>query len=305
MPSVTTHLDVTAPCPQWFTWAINRPCESNVVEVQGCPIHYLTWPHDDEADDARGVLFVHGGGAHANWWRFIAPFFTRDFRVAAIDISGMGDSGQRDEYSSEIRSLELSAVRDAAGLGPRPFVVGHSFGGYMTMRYAVEAGGELGGAVIVDSPIRRPADNRRVKFPPMVPQRLYPDFDTARSRFVLRPTQTCENEFIVEFIAKNSVKKIEAGWTWKFDPKVMNPRRFSEPFHEHLAKMQCRAALIYGEASALLSRDTADYMSELMGPQAPVVEIPQAQHHIMLDQPLAFVASLRLLLDGWVRAENT
>ena len=32
---------------------------------------------------------------------------------------------------------------------------------------------------------------------------------------------------------------------------------------------------------------------------APVVEIPQARHHIMLDQPLALVAALRALLADW------
>ena len=32
---------------------------------------------------------------------------------------------------------------------------------------------------------------------------------------------------------------------------------------------------------------------------APVVEIPEAQHHVMLDQPLALVASLRALLADW------
>ncbi len=31
-------------------------------------------------------------------------------------------------------------------------------------------------------------------------------------------------------------------------------------------------------------------------------EIPEAQHHVMLDQPLAFVAALRTLLDGWSRS---
>jgi pimeloyl-ACP methyl ester carboxylesterase len=27
---------------------------------------------------------------HSHWWSYIAPYFTRDFRVAAIDLSGMG-----------------------------------------------------------------------------------------------------------------------------------------------------------------------------------------------------------------------
>jgi hypothetical protein len=64
-----------------------------------------------------------------------------------------------------------------------------------------------------------------------------------------------------------------------------------------LQAVGCRAALIFGEKSALVSRETASYMSSLMGPRAPVVEVPEARHHVMLDQPLGFVAALRMLLD--------
>ncbi len=68
--------------------------------------------------------------------------------------------------------------------------------------------------------------------------------------------------------------------------------------------MQCRAALLFGENSALVSRHTAAYMSSLLGPSAPIVEVPEAQHHVMLDQPLAFVAALRTLLQSWVRQDS-
>ena len=44
--------------------------------------------------------------------------------------------------------------------------------------------------------------------------------------------------------------------------------------------------------------------SEAMGPRAPVVEVPEARHHVMLDQPLGFVAALRMLLDSWMRNES-
>ena len=53
-----------------------------------------------------------------------------------------------------------------------------------------------------------------------------------------------------------------------------------------------------------MSRDTAQYMSDLMGPLAPIIEIPDAQHHLMLDQPLAFVAALRALLASWTSADS-
>ena len=36
-----------------------------------------------------------------------------------------------------------------------------------------------------------------------------------------------------------------------------------------------------------------------MGRAAPVVEIPGAEHHVMVDQPLALVTALRTLLADW------
>ncbi len=296
------NLEVRAAAPAWFRWAIDQPHTAHSVEVDGCDINYLLWPGADETANRRGILLVHGGGAHANWWSFIAPYFTRDFRVAAIDLSGMGDSGRRQSYSAELRAREMAGVIAHAGLGERPFVIGHSFGGFMTMKFASSNGPELGGAVIVDSPIRKP-DAESLPPPPMGNKRVYPSFDEALARFRLMPAQPCENDYIVEFIARHSLKSVDGGWSWKFDPDAMGSRRFGEPFREYLQAVRCRAALIFGEKSKLVSRGTASYMSSLMGPQAPVVEIPEAEHHVMLDQPIAFVAAIRMLLQSWVRAE--
>jgi len=109
------------------------------------------------------------------------------------------------------------------------------------------------------------------------------------------PPQPCENEFIVEYIARHSQMPVDGGWTWKFDGAALGAGRFGEPFREYLQAARCRAARLFGENNALVSRDTASYMSSLMG--------PEAQHHVMLDQPLAFVAALRTLLQSWVRSE--
>lgn len=292
--------------PDWFRRAIAHPKQSRQVIVEGCPIRYLLWPAAFGAARERGLLFVHGGGAHANWWSFITPYFTRDFRVAAIDLSGMGDSGRREVYTSELRAREMRAVIADGALGDRPFVIGHSFGGFMTMKFGAQFGDEIGGAVIVDSPIRSPEEEaqRPMSPPKWTNKRIYESFDAALARFRLMPPQSCENQFIVEFIARHSLMPVEGGWTWKFDGAAMGTRRFGEPFREYLQAVRCRAALIFGEKSALVSHGTASYMSSLMGPHAPIVEVPEAQHHVMLDQPLAFVAALRMLLDTWIRAET-
>ena len=287
--------------PDWFLWALDQRCTSRTVAVAGCPIHYLLWPAATGRRGAAGVLFVHGGGAHARWWAPIAPFLARDRRVAALDLSGMGDSGRRPHYDAALRAQEMLAVIDDAELGDGPIVVGHSFGGYMTMKFGAAHGARIAGAVIVDSPIRRPDEETRNprKRPNMGSIRYYESRREAVGRFRLMPEQPCENEFLIDYIARHSVRETDAGWCWKFDPRAMGARRFGEPFHEYLQALQCRAALIFGEQSALVSRETAVYMSCLMGPRTPVVEIPRARHHVTLDQPLAFVAALRTLLESW------
>ena len=60
--------------PRWFRDAVATPADDCVVEVEGCPVHYLRWGEEG----LPGLVFVHGGAAHAHWWSFIAPLFTRE-----------------------------------------------------------------------------------------------------------------------------------------------------------------------------------------------------------------------------------
>ena len=89
---------ITEDAPGWFRRALAQPLQNRQVTVSGTDIHYLLWQDDDHKP---GLIFVHGNGAHAQWWRFIAPFFTSHYRVAALDLSGAGNSGYRDEYTPE------------------------------------------------------------------------------------------------------------------------------------------------------------------------------------------------------------
>jgi len=117
-------------------------------------------------------------------------------------------------------------------------------------------------------------------------------------RFRLMPPQECDNDFILEFIGRHSLMEVDGGWTWKYDDQMMNKFRFGDQT-EALASLQCRVAVIYGEQSALFTQEIADYMFEVLDSSVPFVAIPEADHHLFLDQPLAFVGALRTLLAEW------
>ena len=112
------------------------------------------------------------------------------------------------------------------------------------------------------------------------------------------PPQTCDNLYLVDWVARRSLKAVDGGFTWKFDPAIW--QRFSiGDTAARLRATKCRIAIFRGENSVLMPPEIGEYMFNLLGRAAPVVEIPQAQHHVMLDQPLALVAALRALLADW------
>jgi pimeloyl-ACP methyl ester carboxylesterase len=281
--------------PDWFIRAVKTSPEERLVDVDNTRIRYLSWGDRSKP----GLVFVHGGAAHAHWWSFVAPMFAHDWHAVALDLSGHGDSGRRELYTQRQWADEVMAVsRDARFPGP-PVVVGHSLGGMVTIQTADTYGDELAGAVIVDAPVRRPSpeaeegrSGRAFKHPG-----VYDSKEEAMQHFRLVPPQPCENTFIVEWIAEHSIHQTAAGWTWKFDPQLFLGTLV--PLRDQLASVRCRVALFTGELSVVVPQDTAQYMYELMGRVAPVVEIPEAHHHLTLDQPLAFVAALRTLLADW------
>ena len=281
--------------PRWFREAIEAPREERTIEVAGCPIHYLLWGDRSKP----GIVLVHGGAAHAHWWSFIAPQLTHHYYVAAIDLSGHGDSGRREEYPREVWAEEVMAVAADAQMIGAPILVGHSMGGFVCITAAATFGDRLAGAVIIDSPVRRPdpeaeegAHGRSFRNP-----KVYATREEALARFRLVPEQPCENDYLVDYIARTSLGEVPGGFTWKFDPRIFQ-RIAPRPAEELLSKVQCRVALFRAEYG-LVTPDIGDYMYELLGRSAPVIEVPDSHHHLMLDQPLAFITGLRAVLMDW------
>jgi pimeloyl-ACP methyl ester carboxylesterase len=301
--------------PGWFDKTIARTPERSFTEVEGARIETLTWGEIGKP----GLLFLHGNRAHADWWSFIAPFFADDFRVAALSWSGMGGSGWRDTYSIDILSREVGAVAKAAGLHDapvKPIVVAHSFGGFPGLRHAASPGSNIGGLVMVDSPILSPEmrQARRGRGPSGAmdprPNRVYADQASALARFRFAPPQVCKNLYLADHIARGSLKRAPLetgegksegeGWTWRFDPYQWRDMRMENPVPDFQA-LACPAAIMWGAQSMLFDPEVLAYVRGIAPPGSPCIEIPAARHHLMIDQPLAFVTSLRGLFSGWPR----
>ena len=101
--------------------------------------------------------------------------------------------------------------------------------------------------------------------------------------------------YIADHVAATSIRAVDGGWTWKWDPGHLRPGKCPPT---PLTRLDCRVALFRAE-HGILSTEMSDVMYDRLGRVAPVIEIPAAGHHIMLDQPIALVAAIRTLLSDW------
>lgn len=286
--------DPVGELPLWFEEALAAPREQRHTRAEGARVSYWRWG----AEGRRGVVLVHGGGAHAHWWDHVAPWLvTADRSVVAVDLSGHGDSDHRRSYNLEGWAAEMLSVAGHAGLDGPPVLVGHSLGGWSTVVAAADHPGAVAGLVLVDCRVIDPVEDAPEpgpRRPPPRPPRVYASLEEATARYRPEPPQDGNLPFVVDYLAANSVRQVEGGWTWKFDPDVLYQSR---PGPEALARVRCPSVILRAE-HGLMTEEVTAATRRALGGCVPVVEVPLAGHHLMLDQPMLLVTALRAALAG-------
>lgn len=298
--------DIPAP-HAWFARSLAAPYESfDVAMPDGRKIEARAWG----ARRAPGLVLIHGNAAHLGWWTFLAPFFADRFRVTAFSLGGMGGSDWCDAYSVTRFAEEMWAVADATGatLNPTPpVVVAHSMGGLPLIHSAAKIDRPIRAAILVDAGL--PGANTHIVIPDYKGHRLYPTAEAALARFRLSPPQPCANRWIAEYVARMAIRETvddagNKGWTWRFDPKLWGGVA-ADGIWEDLTAMRCPVALIRGANSRLTADEMIERMVAALPAGSPRIDIADADHHVMIDQPIALVAALDTLFAGWIPATHT
>lgn len=255
------------------------------VDAAGAQVEVLKWGE-------RGkpvLLLLHGKEAHAGWWRMTAPLLARQFRVIAPSWSGMGRSQWREAYSLSLFTHEILAVLDSEGAGTRAYMVGHSFGGYPALCAARLWPQRFLGVCTIDSPLD-PVIGWAGPPPRGIADRVYETPDAAVARFRFSPPDRPVPRPIADMIARSSLRPVEGGWQWHFDPTLW--RRFEVDIQPSLHVVPVPIGLVRGAESSLVP----DYVWEAMLSAAPAdtwhASIPEAGHHVIVDQPLRLAAAL-------------
>ncbi|MDR3389621.1 MAG: alpha/beta hydrolase [Rudaea sp.] len=276
-------------------WAI--AASEHSVEVEGVLIGYRGWNLD--AHHLPGLVLVHGFRAHARWWDHIAPSLSQGHRVAAIDLSGMGESGRRESYGRAQMGREILAVAADCGFDPVTLIA-HSFGSMPAIIASIAAPERVRRLVIIDTALPTAADvGHQI---PVPPQRVYATREQAIERFRLVPPGKWPNLVVLDYIAQHSVRQTPQGqalqgWTWKFDADAgRSLNREAQFYRGDLFGVAVPMDVIYGAQTEIMNQERRAMAAEIAPLCGPPIAIPCSHHHVMIEQPVALASTLAALL---------
>ncbi len=263
---------------------------SRFIRVNGLALHYLEW--GESANPA--LILLHGGSAHAHWWDHIAPTLARTHRVLALDFRGHGESAWTHPPAYEIADYvaDLEGVITALELDA-PVLMGHSLGGFVALCYATTVTVNRGVFVIVDiGPRLRPS--RTMRLLRSLPPPTYSTEADVYTRFRLLPAETWATPKLLRYIAQYSVRPDHTG---RFHLKSDRATMVRQPcdLEPQLTRIACPILFIRGQHSKTLSAERLAHLARAC-PQATGIEIPQAGHHVFLDQPATFLDTVTTFL---------
>jgi pimeloyl-ACP methyl ester carboxylesterase len=107
----------------------------------------------EERGSGPSLLIVHGTGSLRKAWGRVTPLLQSQFHTYAMDRRGHGDSTDAAAYSLDREAEDVAQV--AAQLPEPVFVLGHSYGGIVTLE-ALKRSNRFKRAVLYEPPTRVP-----------------------------------------------------------------------------------------------------------------------------------------------------
>jgi pimeloyl-ACP methyl ester carboxylesterase len=254
----------------------------------------------------HSCLMIHGFGEGGYVWDRVLPAIASHYDAIALDLRGHGDS----EWDAKARYDVQAHVEDVVHVIRmldlhRLVLVGHSMGGEIAIHVAAQCADRVAGLVIVDfGPCLNPEGIAMVRAEIEAANRVYSSVEEYASWLSARRPLVAKD--ILLSLAKCALRPHPGeGFRLKVDPAITRSQcRQSNAASDAglwslLSRMEWPVLVVRGAGSAVLSRNVAERMIEIM-PYARLETVPAAGHGVILDNPKGFEAAIRpfLMPDG-------
>ena len=132
---------------------MNLQDASKSIKPKGAPYSVPDWAYSVEKGEGAPVILIHGLAASLYDWEMLMPeLATAGYHSYALDLLGHGDSPKPEERSYKLKWVlrHLERWIDSLALTESPVIIGHSLGGYLTLRYALRHPERARALVLVD-----------------------------------------------------------------------------------------------------------------------------------------------------------
>ena len=240
----------------------------------------------EEQGQGIPAIFLHGFPFDHTIWEPLIPLLQNQARMILPDLRGFGRSPvEGDAYTMRLQAEDIARLLDRLEI-EKAVLVGHSMGGYVTLAFAQAYPDRLLGLGLVatqagaDSPERRQS---RLKTAELV---THKGAKVVASDMVSSLTDKKE---LIEPIHSLIMKAQPAAIVGAL--KGMAERH---DMTEELSHISVPAVVIAGAVDQLVSKDRIETMAQML-PKGWLVEIPNAGHMLMMEDPQAVAAHLSQL----------
>ena len=267
-----------------------QPIDRNVT-INGLRIHYLEWGSSGK----QPLILLHGIARVAHTFDHLAPHFSQNHHVIAVDMRGHGDSA----WDPQGAYLVEDYVRDIEGLVAqlqlRNIVLwGNSTGGRVAQVFA-GSHPELVSAVIVEDvgPERPPAISNRRADRMSQEAKGWASVDELFAQVKTDYPRTPE-PVLRSFVQHGSKQNAEGRIVWKRDPAILNGFVPTELW-AIVRKIKAPIIYILGGGSTIVPPETREELRRAL-PQAGIVTMPGLGHYPSDEKPGDFLAIVERFL---------
>jgi len=235
------------------------------------------------------LVFIHGAGGNYTAWYPQKDHFSRDFNVVIIELPGHGAA--RGEGADKIRryALWIKGSLDELEI-EKPFLIGHSMGGAITMDLALRFPAIPRGLVLVGT-------GARLRVDPRILNGIGEDFQkTVEFICELAFSKNASQEMVrvaIEEMKKNQPDILHGDFTACDLFDIM----------EDIRGIKNPTLVICGDQDVLTPVTYSRYLAEKI-PGAQLIIIEGAGHMIMLEKPEEFNKKLELFFRSIDRGDG-
>lgn len=236
----------------------------------------------------KPLIILHGLFGISDNWTALSRLWSQYFTVYAVDLRNHGQSPHSDEWNYEVMANDIIELMGDEKLTDVT-VLGHSMGGKVAMRLAIDFPMALSKLVVIDIAPRQYTPHHGDVLAAIA--KVNPQTLSSRKEAESILRETLKDEGTIQFLLKNLFWKENADETktldWRFNVEVIT-RNIHEVNAATMPPLICETETLFLRGSRsqyILPEDEADIKVQF--PNSQVLTIQDAGHWVHADQPLS------------------